>query len=194
MTSCLQILEIILRFLCNCALLSVLCIGSANGSGKQRWYEFKPRVGCDPKVCKQQTFKLAFEETGLLWRLNIRILWNWAYQVKWLSSDFVKLLGTMSTLQCRIQFLDDTDPFNTTNFPEPSKPPTYTFLTSIPLLNQIAGVKRLLKAPHKVYPSNSKSAIVELTNHCCLHYSLKIAPCNCIDAMVTLMNMALTWT
>lgn len=36
MTSCLQILEIILRFLCNCALLSVLCIGSANGSGKQR--------------------------------------------------------------------------------------------------------------------------------------------------------------
>lgn len=67
-----------------------------------------------------------------------------------MSSDFVKLLGTMSTLQCRIQFLDDTDPFNTTNFPEPSKPPTYTFLTSIPLLNQIAGVKRLLKAPHKL--------------------------------------------
>ena len=56
----------------------------------------------------------------------------------------------MSTLQCRIQFLDDTNPFNTTSFPEPSKPPTYTFLTNIPLLNQVSGVKKLLKAPHKV--------------------------------------------
>lgn len=59
----------------------------------------------------------------------------------------------MATLQCRIQFLDDTDPFNSTNFPEPSRPPTYTFLTSVPLINQIAGVKRLLKAPHRVSES-----------------------------------------
>lgn len=55
-----------------------------------------------------------------------------------------------ATLQCRIQFLDDTDPFTTTNFPEPTRPPTYTFLTNVPLINQITGVKRLLKAPHKV--------------------------------------------
>ena len=56
----------------------------------------------------------------------------------------------MATFQCRVQYLDDTDPFSSTNFPEPTRPPTYTFLTNVSLINQIAGVKRLLKAPHKV--------------------------------------------
>ncbi|XP_016536175.1 FH1/FH2 domain-containing protein 3 isoform X2 [Poecilia formosa] len=55
----------------------------------------------------------------------------------------------MATLTCRVQFLDDTDPFNSTNFPEPTRPPLYTFREDIPLINQIAGVHRLLKAPHK---------------------------------------------
>uniref|UniRef100_A0AAZ3SGU5 Formin homology 2 domain containing 3b n=1 Tax=Oncorhynchus tshawytscha TaxID=74940 RepID=A0AAZ3SGU5_ONCTS len=50
----------------------------------------------------------------------------------------------------RRQFLDDTDPFNSTNFPEPTRPPQYTFREDIPLINQIAGVHRLLKAPHKL--------------------------------------------
>uniref|UniRef100_G3NZ26 Formin homology 2 domain containing 3b n=1 Tax=Gasterosteus aculeatus aculeatus TaxID=481459 RepID=G3NZ26_GASAC len=49
-----------------------------------------------------------------------------------------------------VQFLDDTDPFNSTNFPEPTRPPLYTFREDIPLINQIAGVHRLLKAPQKV--------------------------------------------
>lgn len=56
----------------------------------------------------------------------------------------------MATFVCRVQFLDDTDPFNSTNFPEPTRPPVYTFREDIPLINQIAGVHRLLKAPHKV--------------------------------------------
>ncbi|XP_058878929.1 FH1/FH2 domain-containing protein 3-like isoform X7 [Acipenser ruthenus] len=56
----------------------------------------------------------------------------------------------MATLVCRVQFLDDTDPFNSTNFPEPTRPPLYTFREDIPLINQIAGVHRLLKAPHKL--------------------------------------------
>lgn len=56
----------------------------------------------------------------------------------------------MATFICRVQFLDDTDPFNSTNFPEPTRPPLYTFREDIPLINQIAGVHRLLKAPHKV--------------------------------------------
>ena len=56
----------------------------------------------------------------------------------------------MATVQYRIQYLDDTDPFNITNFPEPTRPPVYTFLTNVPLINQIAGVKRLLKTPHRV--------------------------------------------
>ena len=57
----------------------------------------------------------------------------------------------MATLLTRIQYLDDIDPFNSTNFPEPTRPPTYEFLLDVPLCNQINGVKRLLKAPHKVH-------------------------------------------
>ncbi|KAL0985506.1 hypothetical protein UPYG_G00157750 [Umbra pygmaea] len=56
----------------------------------------------------------------------------------------------MAMFVCRVQFLDDTDPFNSTNFPEPTRPPQYTFREDIPLINQIAGVHRLLKAPHKL--------------------------------------------
>ncbi|XP_062266018.1 FH1/FH2 domain-containing protein 3 isoform X3 [Platichthys flesus] len=56
----------------------------------------------------------------------------------------------MATLVCRVQFLDDTDPFNSTNFPEPTRPPLYTFREDIPLINQLAGVHRLLRAPHKL--------------------------------------------
>lgn len=56
----------------------------------------------------------------------------------------------MATLVCRVQFLDDTDPFNSTNFPEPTRPPLYTFREDIPLGTQLAGVHRLLRAPQKV--------------------------------------------
>ncbi|XP_026886785.2 FH1/FH2 domain-containing protein 3 isoform X2 [Electrophorus electricus] len=56
----------------------------------------------------------------------------------------------MATFECRVQFLDDTDPFNSTNFPEPTRPPHYTFREDIPLINQVAGVHRLLHAPHKI--------------------------------------------
>uniref|UniRef100_UPI00398E458D FH1/FH2 domain-containing protein 3 isoform X7 n=1 Tax=Pristiophorus japonicus TaxID=55135 RepID=UPI00398E458D len=56
----------------------------------------------------------------------------------------------MATLVCRVQFLDDTDPFNSTNFPEPTRPPVYTFREDISLINQIAGLHRLLQAPHKL--------------------------------------------
>uniref|UniRef100_A0A8C5EM26 FH1/FH2 domain-containing protein 3-like n=1 Tax=Gouania willdenowi TaxID=441366 RepID=A0A8C5EM26_GOUWI len=56
----------------------------------------------------------------------------------------------MATFVCRVQFLDDTDPFNSTNFPEPSRAPLFTFREDIPLINQLAGVHRLLQAPHKL--------------------------------------------
>jgi hypothetical protein len=56
----------------------------------------------------------------------------------------------MSTFLCRVQYLDDSQPFNTTNFPEPTRPPKYPFLTDVPIVNQIAGVHSLLKAPLKV--------------------------------------------
>lgn len=56
----------------------------------------------------------------------------------------------MATLAYRVQFLDDTDPFNSTNFPEPSRPPLFTFREDLALGTQLAGVHRLLRAPHKV--------------------------------------------
>ncbi|GIX77879.1 formin_GBD_N domain-containing protein [Caerostris extrusa] len=57
----------------------------------------------------------------------------------------------MASLTCRVQYLNDIDPFSaSTNFPEPARPPHYTFNVNIPLVNQIAGVHRILKAPHKV--------------------------------------------
>ena len=57
----------------------------------------------------------------------------------------------MATLMCRVQYVDDTDPFSSTNFPEPStRPPSHTFLVNVPLCNQISSVHRLLRAPHRV--------------------------------------------
>uniref|UniRef100_A0A674A3D5 FHOD1 N-terminal GTPase-binding domain-containing protein n=1 Tax=Salmo trutta TaxID=8032 RepID=A0A674A3D5_SALTR len=56
----------------------------------------------------------------------------------------------MATFVCRVQLLDDIDPFNSTNVPEPTRPPHYTFREDIPLINHIAGVHPLLRAPHKV--------------------------------------------
>lgn len=61
----------------------------------------------------------------------------------------------MATLACRVQFLDDTDPFNSTNFPEPSRPPLFTFREDLSLGTQLAGVHRLLRAPHKVRPGGA---------------------------------------
>ena len=61
-----------------------------------------------------------------------------------------KKITNMATFTCRVQYLDDTDPFSSTNFPEPTRPPTFTFHINVPLNNQIGGVHRLLQAPHKV--------------------------------------------
>lgn len=58
--------------------------------------------------------------------------------------------SNMATFECRVQYLDDTDPFSSTNFPEPTRPPSYIFHRTVPLLNQIGGVHKLLGAPHKV--------------------------------------------
>ena len=51
---------------------------------------------------------------------------------------------------CKVQYLDDTDPFASTNFPEPTRPPSCTLLLNIPLCEQIAVLYKLLKPPHNV--------------------------------------------
>lgn len=53
-------------------------------------------------------------------------------------------------LTVRVQYLDDTDPFSSISYPEPTRPPNYTLNLDLPLCEQISGVHRLLKAPHKV--------------------------------------------
>ena len=52
--------------------------------------------------------------------------------------------------ESKVQYLDDTDPFNSTSFPEPSRPPTYPFRENLPICTQLPAIHRLLKAPHNV--------------------------------------------
>ncbi|CAB3995872.1 FH1 FH2 domain-containing 3 isoform X3 [Paramuricea clavata] len=51
---------------------------------------------------------------------------------------------------CKVQYLDDTDPFASTNFPEPTRPPSWTLLLNIPLCEQITFLYKLLKPPHNL--------------------------------------------
>uniref|UniRef100_A0A1B6CX54 FH2 domain-containing protein n=1 Tax=Clastoptera arizonana TaxID=38151 RepID=A0A1B6CX54_9HEMI len=54
-------------------------------------------------------------------------------------------------LTCRVQYVNDLNPFEyITNFPEPPRPPVHTFSCTLPLVNQISAVHRLLRAPHRL--------------------------------------------
>ena len=53
----------------------------------------------------------------------------------------------------RVQFVDDVDPFNvlaSLKHAEPTVPKKYKFAGAIPLCDQIPGLKKHLRAPHKV--------------------------------------------
>lgn len=56
----------------------------------------------------------------------------------------------MSSVTCRVQFLEDSDPFVCTNYPEPRRPPTVDLEENLPLSEQIPGIHKLLQAPHRV--------------------------------------------
>ncbi|XP_060906645.1 FH1/FH2 domain-containing protein 1 isoform X2 [Labrus mixtus] len=56
----------------------------------------------------------------------------------------------MASIVCRVQYLEDTDPFICTNFPEPRRPPTVNVEENLPLSEQIAGIHKLLEAPLKL--------------------------------------------
>lgn len=56
----------------------------------------------------------------------------------------------MTSIVCRVQYLDDSDPFICTNFPEPRRPPTVSLEEDVPLSEQVAGIHKLLEAPLKV--------------------------------------------
>ncbi|KAM4597363.1 FH1/FH2 domain-containing protein 1 [Fundulus diaphanus] len=56
----------------------------------------------------------------------------------------------MASVVCRVQYLEDSDPFICTNFPEPRRPPTVTVVEDQPLSEQISGIHKLLGAPLKL--------------------------------------------
>ncbi|XP_074513039.1 FH1/FH2 domain-containing protein 3-like [Sebastes fasciatus] len=56
----------------------------------------------------------------------------------------------MASILCRVQFLEDQDPFICTNFPEPRRPPPVSVEEDRPLSEQISGIHKLLQAPLKL--------------------------------------------
>ena len=102
-------------------------------------------------------------------------------------SENTGLNGNSSTLQCRVQFLDDTDPFSSVNLPEPARPPSFTFLTSTVLSNQLSSVQKVLNAPHKVFLDLSTVCMINL--FCFLFIRLRIVHYNYVDKMVVELNL-----
>ncbi|XP_043959211.1 FH1/FH2 domain-containing protein 1 isoform X2 [Gambusia affinis] len=56
----------------------------------------------------------------------------------------------MASVTCRVQYLEDSDPFICTNFPEPRRPPTVSLEEDQLLSEQISGIHKLLGAPLKL--------------------------------------------
>ncbi|KAK2913875.1 hypothetical protein Q8A67_002274 [Cirrhinus molitorella] len=56
----------------------------------------------------------------------------------------------MATITCRVQYLEDSDPFVCSNFPEPRRPLQYDLNEHLLLNEQIAGIHKLLDAPLKL--------------------------------------------
>ncbi|KAM9826049.1 FH1/FH2 domain-containing protein 1 isoform 2-T2 [Syngnathus typhle] len=56
----------------------------------------------------------------------------------------------MSAITCRVQFLQDQDPFICTNFPEPRRPPSLDVDENAPLSQLVPVVHKLLDAPLKL--------------------------------------------
>lgn len=62
----------------------------------------------------------------------------------------VQIEPAQDSFVCRVQYLNDSDPFMEYNVREPPRLLYHTFNTTIPLSYQIAAVHRLLQAPHRV--------------------------------------------
>ena len=63
------------------------------------------------------------------------------------------MMSGYEAVEIRVQYIDDVDPFNalaSLKHAEPSVPKSYTCVGGIRLCDQIAGLKKFLRAPHKV--------------------------------------------
>ncbi len=57
------------------------------------------------------------------------------------------------SVEFRVQFIDDADPFSvlaSIKHAEPTVPKRFKFVHDLPLYDQVPGLKKHLKAPHKV--------------------------------------------
>ncbi len=55
-------------------------------------------------------------------------------------------------IEFRVQYIDDVDPFNvlaSIKHAEPTVPKKYQFVKGLSLYDQLPGLKKLLRAPHK---------------------------------------------
>jgi hypothetical protein len=62
-------------------------------------------------------------------------------------------MSSYDSIDVAVQYIDDSDPFNvlgSIKHAAPSPPIQYSFVSSIPLCDQVAGLKKALNAPHKI--------------------------------------------
>lgn len=78
----------------------------------------------------------------------------------------VKMNDPDELLTLRVQYVVDTDPFNSLSmYPAPSRAPTYSFVCTTPLATQLGAILRLLGAPQRVRSKFSFSCkLVKLTS------------------------------
>lgn len=87
-------------------------------------------------------------QSGFTRATNVLCRWNTGlYRA---TETLVAADTAMASVTCRVQYLEDSDPFICTNFPEPRRPPTVNLEENLPLSEQIAGIHKLLEPPLKV--------------------------------------------
>jgi hypothetical protein len=71
-----------------------------------------------------------------------------------MSTTLIRLLGWLAmeedTIKCRIQYINDLDPFVSTCDRQPMIPLQYMLVLNQPICEQLPDIIRKLKAPHKV--------------------------------------------
>ena len=79
-----------------------------------------------------------------------------------LSAHLVQV-DHMASVTCRVQYLEDSDPFVCANFPEPRRPLQIDLDQNLALSELIGGIQNLLGAPLKVSPGSADCPIRSYT-------------------------------
>lgn len=80
-----------------------------------------------------------------------------------------------TTYEFRVQCIDDVDPFNVLasfKHAEPTVPKRYTFVSGLPLYDQVPAMKKVLRAPHKV------QLIYCVAKHSAVHHCKLVDACS----------------